>query len=197
MKKGTARRSGAKTGFTLLELLVVVLIIGILSAVALPQYTKTVERARAGEALINLQAFADAVNRFWLVNGTYNYVTTATGQVITGVVKHKTDIDVPREGWFGYRVATTGPTDAYVDAVRGDFQNGVFTEKQANNGYQVRFFVQEGVVKYRFCQNHTMNQVNTCKQIFTVEDHGSNSSCKYSASDNTIPEESRVCFIKN
>lgn len=57
-----------KKAFTLIELLVVVLIIGILSAIALPQYTKTVERSRLAEGELMLRALRDAQARCLLEN---------------------------------------------------------------------------------------------------------------------------------
>ncbi|MBO5910782.1 MAG: prepilin-type N-terminal cleavage/methylation domain-containing protein [Elusimicrobiaceae bacterium] len=51
-------------GFTLIELLVVVLIIGVLSAVALPQYQTAVERSRATEALTQLAAVSESMQRY-------------------------------------------------------------------------------------------------------------------------------------
>ena len=59
-----------KKGFTLLEVLIVVIIIGILAAIAMPQYVNTLEKAKSGEAAANIGSIRTSVDRLWYQNGT-------------------------------------------------------------------------------------------------------------------------------
>ena len=57
--------------FTLIELLVVVLIIGILAAVALPQYQKAVARSRVAELRVAIRQIYDAAKEYKLANSSW------------------------------------------------------------------------------------------------------------------------------
>ena len=70
MNSNTSKTS-RKRGFTFIELLIVVLIIGILAAVAVPQYKLAVAKSRTVEAITILKAITDAQEVYFLVNGTY------------------------------------------------------------------------------------------------------------------------------
>ncbi len=68
MKKTTKN----KQAFTLIELLVVVLIIGILAAVALPQYQLAVAKTKYAKSMHYARLLAEAQERFYLAHGTYS-----------------------------------------------------------------------------------------------------------------------------
>jgi prepilin-type N-terminal cleavage/methylation domain-containing protein len=59
------------SGFTLIEVLIVVLIIGILTSVALPQYQKAVEKTRAMKGVQALKDILSAQQVYYETYGTY------------------------------------------------------------------------------------------------------------------------------
>jgi type IV pilus assembly protein PilE len=84
-------------GVTLMELMIVVVIIGILTAVAYPNYRDFVARAKRNEAKAALLRISTNQERFYLNNNTYTSDMTDLGFAVAGDFKTETgsyNIDV-------------------------------------------------------------------------------------------------------
>jgi type IV pilus assembly protein PilE len=68
------------TGFTLIELMIAVAIVGILASIAYPAYTEYVKRAHRAEIASLLSEQAQALERFYSQNGRYDNVPPADGK---------------------------------------------------------------------------------------------------------------------
>ncbi|WP_210395815.1 type IV pilin protein [Motiliproteus sediminis] len=67
-------------GFSLLELMIAVAIVGIIASIAYPSYQEYVQKSRRADAQAALVSFAGALERHFTVNSTYcDAGTTAAG----------------------------------------------------------------------------------------------------------------------
>lgn len=66
-------------GFTLIELMITVAIVSILAAIALPQYSQYVARARRADARAQLMAAAQFMQRFNSANDRYDQDRSSNG----------------------------------------------------------------------------------------------------------------------
>ncbi len=144
-----------RKGFTLIELMVVVAIIAILAAIAIPQYRKFQLKSKTVEAKENIGAIVTAEESFAAENGQYAQCSAAPNGVNPGPTKHAWSVANPGEGfdligfkpagdvYYVYGVkgggpsapaaagesmandATTYTTDTSIDAKTGTIQNGV------------------------------------------------------------------------
>ncbi|HGT8622564.1 TPA: pilin, partial [Neisseria gonorrhoeae] len=76
-------------GFTLIELMIVIAIVGILAAVALPAYQDYTARAQVSEAILLAEGQKSAVTEYYLNNGEWPENNTSAGVASSSSIKGK------------------------------------------------------------------------------------------------------------
>lgn len=154
-------------GFTLIELLVVVLIIGILSAVALPQYTRAVEKARVAE-VETIMADLRRGYKMYRVEHPAKKSGSGLGQMID--LSMPSLEDLMKAGGFSYplsggKIVTKNfrinPPSNMMMAYGGCA--GEFSASRTDGSYSVYFSASEPVTKC--CQGSTDKGKDTCKGL--------------------------------
>jgi type IV pilus assembly protein PilE len=131
-------------GFSLIELLIVIAIIGVLASIAYPSYQDSVAKTRRNDAASALMESVQALERYYTVNHRY---TNSSGN-LPAIYPTK----APNNGVTYYNIAVAGtptastftlrasPTGAMTGDYCGNFQidqSGVLSLDSASSGYTV------------------------------------------------------------
>jgi prepilin-type N-terminal cleavage/methylation domain-containing protein len=103
MGTGSSQRK-THQGFTLVELAVVVVIIGVLAAFGVPRLLKSIERSKASEAFAYLQAIRSGLERYQARMGTYSTLISDL------------DVQLPPPKYFTVGTITAGGTGNIEDS---------------------------------------------------------------------------------
>ena len=100
-------------GFTLVELMIVVMIVAILAAIAYPSYTRYVQDTRQAEAQGEMMALSGALERYRAKNFSYEDANTKLSElspVLANSDYFSTAISVTGTGSQQYEITTTPKT---------------------------------------------------------------------------------------
>jgi prepilin-type N-terminal cleavage/methylation domain-containing protein len=111
-------------GFTLIELIIVIIVIGILAAVAVPQYLTATERAQAGKARSNIGLIAQAEKIYRAEMDTYIIVANDAANATLGNFVELNAVDADTNWSYTVAAGGSGITTSFtVSATRTSGSN--------------------------------------------------------------------------
>ena len=135
-------RSKTRKGFTLVELAVVIVIIGVLAAFGVPKFLNSVEKSKATEAFNYLSTVQSAQERYLAQNGEYAAITDAPA---TACPSTPLDIVLPTLQYFTFTTLSandgSGGTPTWTGTLTrmtGSSSYGGYTVSWSDTGWGTR-----------------------------------------------------------
>lgn len=135
-----------KAGFTLVELLVVVLIIGVLASVAIPQYFKVVERSRISAPNSIFGGIGSAQESYQARMGGYTADFSALDQTFTASDGTPCAGATCIMGDFTFTITLVGQTGYTIAALRTARPGGVLPQRYG--GYTITYTVPGNTIAF-------------------------------------------------
>jgi len=107
------------SGFTLTELMIVIAILGIVAAIAIPAYTGYIETARMTEAKNNIAALKLAEEEFFLENNQYFYDTSDSNDNLATASQGLWS-ESAGDGGVNFTYTVSGSGNSYTILATGD-----------------------------------------------------------------------------
>ncbi len=104
-----------KKAFTLVEIMIVVLIIGILLAIAVPQFMKARAKSQARSCVGNLRQIEAAKEMFAMENKLANGAPVTMNDIWPTYIRQSNKPDCPNSGTYTVDVVGTPPACSYTD----------------------------------------------------------------------------------